>query len=78
MQATDSITGSHPVKSLRLARGLAIYGLAVRARCSPTTIGAVERWGYRSSVPVCERIAAALEVLVEVIWPEQVTDDAGA
>jgi DNA-binding XRE family transcriptional regulator len=59
------------LRDLRQQRGLAIYGLAVRARCSPSTIGAAERWGYRPSSAVCDRIAAALEVTVEDIWPER-------
>ncbi len=50
MVATASVPVKHRLKALRQAHGLAIYGLAVRARCSPTTIGAVERWGYRPSV----------------------------
>jgi DNA-binding XRE family transcriptional regulator len=70
MVATVMVPVQHRLTSLRQAQGLAIYGLAVRARCSPTTIGAVERWGYRPSMAVCARIAAALDVPVEVIWPE--------
>jgi DNA-binding XRE family transcriptional regulator len=76
MFATDAVPVTHRLRALRQARGLAIYGLAVRARCSPTTIGAVERWGYRPSVVVCERLAAALDVPVEVIWPELTPHDA--
>jgi DNA-binding XRE family transcriptional regulator len=76
MVATASVPVKHRLKALRQAHGLAIYGLAVRARCSPTTIGAVERWGYRPSVGVCERIAAALDVPVEAIWPELTPHDA--
>jgi DNA-binding XRE family transcriptional regulator len=70
MVAAVTVPVQHQLTSLRHAQGLAIYGLAVRARCSPTTIGAVERWEYRPSVAVCARIAAALDVPVEVIWPE--------
>jgi DNA-binding XRE family transcriptional regulator len=76
MSATDKVPEQHGLRSLRQARGLAIYGLAVRARCSPTTIGAVERWGYRPSAVVRRRLAAALEVPVEAIWPELATHDA--
>jgi DNA-binding XRE family transcriptional regulator len=70
MGATGTVAVQHRLRALRRAQGLAIYGLAVRARCSPTTIGAVERWGYRPSTAVCARIAAALDVPVEVVWPE--------
>jgi DNA-binding XRE family transcriptional regulator len=71
MLTTETGSGNTRLRALRLERGLAIYGLAVRAQCSPTTLGAVERWGYRPSTAVCERIAAALEVSVEDIWPER-------
>ena len=76
MVATVTVPVKHRLTSLRHAHGLAIYGLAVRARCSPTTIGAIERWGYRPSVAVCARIAAALDVRVEVIGPELTPHDA--
>lgn len=76
MGTTGSVSVKHRLTSLRHAQGLAIYGLAVRARCSPTTIGAVERWGYRPSVGVCERIVAALDVPVETIWSELTPHDA--
>jgi DNA-binding XRE family transcriptional regulator len=69
--AAEPVSMKHPLRALRQERRLAIYGLAARAQCSPTTIGAVERWGYRPSAAVCERLAAALDVPVEVIWPEQ-------
>jgi DNA-binding XRE family transcriptional regulator len=72
MIATVTVPTNHRLRSLREAHGLAIYGLAVRARCSPTTIGVVERWGYRPSMAVCARLAAGLDVPVEVIWPELV------
>ena len=71
MLVTETGSENTRLKTLRQQRGLAIYGLAVRAQCSPTTLTAVERWGYRPSAAVCERIAAALEVSVEDIWPER-------
>lgn len=71
MLVTETGSENTRLKTLRQQRGLATYGLAVRAKCSPTTLGAVERWGYRPSAAVCERIAAALEVGIEDIWPEQ-------
>jgi DNA-binding XRE family transcriptional regulator len=70
MRAAETVPTNNRLRSLRQARGWAIYGLAVRAGCSPTTIGAAERWGYRPSAAVCERIAVALDVPIEVIWPE--------
>jgi DNA-binding XRE family transcriptional regulator len=77
MFAAETVPTNNRLRSLRQARGWAIYGLAVRARCSPTTIGAAERWGYRPSVVVCERIAAALGVPVEAIWPAQTLNEGG-
>jgi DNA-binding XRE family transcriptional regulator len=77
MFATEPIPTNTRLRSLRQARGWAIYGLAVRARCSPTTIGAAERWGYRPSAAVCQRIVAALEEPLEAIWPTQTPNEAG-
>ena len=71
MLTVETEAGNVRMKALRVERGLAIYGLAVRARCSPTTIGAIERWGYRPSAAVCERLAAALGVTVADILPER-------
>jgi len=71
MLAVETGAENTRLKTLRLGRGLAIYGLAVRAQCSPTTIGAIERWGHQPSAAVCERIAAALQVTVAEIWPER-------
>ncbi|MGH8070062.1 MAG: helix-turn-helix domain-containing protein [Candidatus Entotheonellia bacterium] len=56
------------LKSLRQARGLALYGLAALAGVSPTTLSAIERWNYRPTVSVRGRIAAALGVQVTDIW----------
>jgi DNA-binding XRE family transcriptional regulator len=78
MCAAETVPTNNRLRCLRQARGWAIYGLAVRARCSPTTIGAAERWGYRPSANVCQRIAEALGVPLETIWPEQGQDDAEA
>jgi transcriptional regulator with XRE-family HTH domain len=59
----------HPLRRLRLARGLPQAGLAVQAGCSPTTVLIVERWGHVPSPPVRQRLAAALGVDVREIWP---------
>jgi transcriptional regulator with XRE-family HTH domain len=60
------------LKDFRQARGLALYGLAALAGVSPTMLSAIERWGYRPRAQVCQRIAGALGVAVEEVWP--VTD----
>ena len=71
MHIAETGSGNTRLRALRLARGLAGYGLAVHAKCSPSTIGAIERWGHRPSAAVCARIATALGVTVADIWPSQ-------
>jgi DNA-binding XRE family transcriptional regulator len=61
------------LRSLREARGLAQYGLAVLAQTSPTTILAIERYGHQPGFTVQERIAHALGVAVHDIWPMRET-----
>jgi DNA-binding XRE family transcriptional regulator len=62
------------LRALRRRRELALYGLATLSGVSPTTICAVEKWGYRPRVEVRQRIAAALGVNVIDIWPEETQD----
>jgi DNA-binding XRE family transcriptional regulator len=57
------------LKQVRQACGLALYGLAARAKVSPTTLSAIERWDYHPRSDVRERIARALGVRVTDIWP---------
>jgi len=71
MESVHSRPQTNNLKQLRLGKGLAQYGLAVMAGTSPTTIGAIERWGLRPSAPVCQRIAQALGVSEADIWPSQ-------
>jgi DNA-binding XRE family transcriptional regulator len=59
------------LRALRQQRELAIYGLAALSGVSPTTICAAEKWGYVPRSEVRERIAAALDVDVSELWPEQ-------
>ena len=61
------------LRTLREARGLAQYGLAVLARTPPATILAVERYGHQPGSRVQERIAQALGVDVHDICPTQGT-----
>jgi len=70
MVAAEMIPVHNRLRSFRQARGFAIYGLAVLAQCSPTTIGAVERWDYKPTLPVRTRLAQALGVALSDIWPE--------
>jgi DNA-binding XRE family transcriptional regulator len=64
------LTPTNHLKQVRQACGLALYGLAARAKVSPTTLSAIERWDYQPGSEVRERIAAALGVSVADIWPE--------
>jgi DNA-binding XRE family transcriptional regulator len=70
MAAHVGASSGNRLKELRRAKGLPLWGLAVRAGTTATTLSAVERWGYQPSSDLCQRIAAALEVSVEQIWPE--------
>jgi DNA-binding XRE family transcriptional regulator len=62
------------LRELRRRRQLAVWGLAARARTSPTLISAIERWGYVPGVDVRTRIAAALGVVVNDVWPDAAED----
>lgn len=63
------------LKALRRAQRLSLWGLATRAGSSATTLSAIERWGYRPGAALRQRIAAALGVAVEDVWPD--TDGSG-
>ena len=58
------------LRTLRQGRNLPLWGLAVRARTSATTLSAIERWGYKPEANLQERIAMALGVKVADIYPE--------
>ena len=59
------------LKEIRLKRGMAIQGLAVKAQASPSMISAIEKWGYRPSPATQRRLAQALRVPVSSIWQLQ-------
>jgi hypothetical protein len=48
-----------------------MIGLAVQAKISTATLGAIERFGYVPSKERQERLAAVLGVGISDIWPEQ-------
>lgn len=58
------------LRETRQKRGIAIWGLAARARVSPSLVSAIEKWGYAPRPGTQERIAAALGVSVGEIWPD--------
>ncbi|HBH81026.1 MAG TPA: hypothetical protein DDY39_14465 [Nitrospira sp.] len=57
------------LRSLRVARQLAIQAVAVRAGVGPGTIVAIERHGHTPRVETKLKIAKALGVDVVAIWP---------
>jgi len=57
------------LRELRLERGWQQVKLAVEAGVSPSTIGNIENFGYRTADERKQRIAAALGVEVDDIWP---------
>jgi transcriptional regulator with XRE-family HTH domain len=59
------------VRELRAQQGLAQRGLATRAQVSPTLIATVERWDYRPTERVRERLAAALGVDADELFPRE-------
>jgi DNA-binding XRE family transcriptional regulator len=63
-------SGTNRLQELRQERGLAQWGLSARTGVSASTVSAIERWDYKPSAPVRQRIADALGVEVSAIWPE--------
>lgn len=57
------------LKELRTEAGVRVMQLAVAARCSSQTIGAVERFGLTPGQDTQSRIAQALGVDATEIWP---------
>ena len=64
------------LRALRQARGLTILGVAVPAHTAPSTIVAIEKYGYVPGRSVKERVAQVLGVDVHAIWPEERNDQA--
>lgn len=58
------------LRELRQAQNLSQWGLAVNVGTSTAMLSAIERWGYRPGADLCERIAAALGVSTNDVWPE--------
>jgi len=59
------------LKEVRKAQGLAMYGLAAAADCSPATIVFIERYGHNPRPDTKQRLAKALGVEVTDIWPSE-------
>jgi transcriptional regulator with XRE-family HTH domain len=70
---------SHILKNIRNERGLPIAAVAVRAKVGTGTIIMIERHGHNPRPETKQRLAAALGVSVEQIWPtaEERSRDSG-
>jgi DNA-binding XRE family transcriptional regulator len=62
------------LKEIRQEQGLAILGVAVFAHTAPSTIVAIEKYGYVPGMSVKKRIASVLGVEVQSIWPTEGND----
>ena len=60
---------ANPLGEILEKQGLTREDLRFLARVSPSTIRAVERYGYMPGPEVRERITKALNVREEMIWP---------
>jgi DNA-binding XRE family transcriptional regulator len=70
MENPKHLQRENKLRIVRQAQDLALYGVAARAGVSPTTLCAIEKWGYCPTAGVRQRIAAALGVTEREIWPE--------
>ena len=66
------------LREVRQVRGLVLQALAVRAHTSPATLVAIERYGHRPGPELQTRIAEALGVPREELWPEKAAEVAHA
>jgi DNA-binding XRE family transcriptional regulator len=73
MLTVDPIVTNH-LRQLRRAQGLPLYGLAVKASVSPTIVGMIERFDYRPGTNVRQKLAGALGVQTQDIWPDEEPD----
>ncbi len=65
------------VREVRRRCKLALQGLAVRAKTSPSMLIYVERYGHIPNDDLRQRIAAALGVSEQELWPELVEQEKG-
>lgn len=65
------------LRHLRRERGLAAWGVAVKSGVSTATLTAIEKWNYVPKRSTQERIANALQVQADEIWPPVDEENAG-
>lgn len=63
---------AHILKAIRSKKGLPIIAVAVRAHVGTGTIVAIEKHGHNPRLETKQRLADALGVSVESIWPAAV------
>jgi DNA-binding XRE family transcriptional regulator len=74
MQGTHEKDVMNNLKAMRKAQKLSLWGLAARAKTSPTTLSAIEKWDYQPGADLRQRIAMVLGVNVTEIWPENTAE----
>lgn len=58
------------LKELRRKKGMVMRELAVLSRVDASTLSTIERYGYVPGSEIRQRIARALGLQVEDIWPD--------
>ena len=58
------------LREVRLKKQLAIIGLSAQSGVSATTICGIEKWDYLPRLSTRLRIADALNVTINEIWPD--------
>jgi transcriptional regulator with XRE-family HTH domain len=65
------------VRYHRQARRLTLQALAKRAQTSVSTLIYIEKYGHTPRPELCQRIALALAVPAEELWPEGESNSGG-
>lgn len=66
------------LKAVRMSRRMALWGLAAKAGVSATMLSAIERYDYAPRESSREKIARALGIAVNDVWPDVPAGDADA
>ena len=65
------------VREVRIQRGLSLRELARRSRVSLSNLWSIEKEGRSPSIPVGQRIAGALGVPLDELFPPDAGDESG-
>lgn len=66
-----TMTAANRVKELRLAQGMLQRQLQMRASISPSVLTLIEKYSYRPTETIRLKIAAALGLHVDQVWPRE-------